>query len=201
MQTLNTCLVCREEAGISQLTFSKCHKEGEMQGCNLCVSVKTSQLGGGMWKLHYFIEINSSLVEFISLFSYLESLKIQTQYFLDFIIRQSINSDFTVERKWITVFFDNSTGLLEPLDAVASEGEIHLGHVRFTSMFLLIENTNCFLIVVSGKSAFTGWFFSRAWACSFSAFISTTGPARCILGYFFFSLLSGKHQCHFEVFI
>lgn len=42
MQTeLAACLRSRAEAGVTQLTFSKCHKEGEMHSCNLGASVKT----------------------------------------------------------------------------------------------------------------------------------------------------------------
>lgn len=56
---LSACLVCREEAGISPRTFSKCHK-GEMHSCNFCASVKTSQLGGEMFELRSFMKMNSS---------------------------------------------------------------------------------------------------------------------------------------------
>lgn len=37
---LSACLVCREEAGISPRTFSKCHKEGEMHSCNFLLLSK-----------------------------------------------------------------------------------------------------------------------------------------------------------------
>lgn len=53
---LAACLLCRAEAGVSRLTFSKCHNEGEMHSCNLDASVKTSQRSGGLWKLPCFIK-------------------------------------------------------------------------------------------------------------------------------------------------
>lgn len=65
---LSASLVCREEAGISPCTFSKCHKEGEMHSCNFCASVKTSQLGGEMYELRSFMKMNSSTRELIYFF-------------------------------------------------------------------------------------------------------------------------------------
>lgn len=51
MQTVSSEVVCvlfRQEGGISQLTFWKCHKRGEKHRAPSCTAVKISQLGREM---------------------------------------------------------------------------------------------------------------------------------------------------------
>lgn len=83
--TVNSLLVfvvCRQEVGISRLTFWKCHKEAEIHSHPLCTSVKISKLARDMRVLQfslfkhlkYSVGSGSLLAALFGLPHYLETL-------------------------------------------------------------------------------------------------------------------------------